>query len=221
MSKLYGTTYAPLVARIQRNRRDATKRVAFIGRQLCFLDRRFPVLDPGTEIEVMVVQASYGIYPDDHQWAGSTNRFALRGLMIQPVDRALHALVAIDGFECSGTMCRTTAHGRETDGSRALTSEEVYPRIRPGESISAWNARDRGTMWLTPGRTDVFVAENVNARFDRREPTPLRPMNVWVERSQIAEKSGCGVRVLGLSSLDDADWSPLVARDQPQARQAA
>lgn len=221
MSKLYGTTYVPLVARIQRNRRDPSKRVAFIGRQLCFLDRRFPVLDPGTEIEVMVVQASYGIYPDDHQWAGSTNRFALRGLMIQPVDRALHALVAIDGFECSGTMCRTTAHGRETDGSRALTSEEVYPRIRPGESISAWNARDRGTMWLTPGRTDVFVAENVNARFDRREPTPLRPMNVWVERSQIAEKSGCGVRVLGLSSLDDADWSPLVARDQPQARQVA
>jgi len=221
MSKLYGTAYTPLVARIQRNRRDATKRVAFIGRQLCFLDRRFPLLDPGAEVEVMVVQASYGVHPTGHDWAGSPDRSVLRGLMIQPVDRALHALVAIDGFECSGSMCRTTAHGRETDGSRALTAQEAYPSKRPGESRESWLARDRGSMWLTPGRVDVTVADNVNARFYDRQPTPLRPMNVWVERSRIAETSGCGVRVLGLSTLDDADWSPLVTREQAQVRQAA
>lgn len=220
MSRTYGKIYAPLIARIERNRRDASKRVAFIGKQLCFLDRRFPLLDPGTEIEVMVTHASYGVHPEGHQYAGSTDWSVLRGLAIQPVDRELHELVAIDGFECSGTMCRTTAHGRTTDGSRVLTSEEVYPTRRPGESLRDLNSRDR-SMSVTPGRTDVFVAENVNVGFNGRQPTPRRPMNVWVEKSRIAENSGCCVRILGLSSLDDATWSRLVRRDEAQLRKAA
>ena len=221
MARQFGTTYVPLLARIERNRRDATKRVAFIGPQICFLDRRFPVLDPGTEIEVMVVEPSYGVHPIDHARPGVMDRSTLRGLMIQPVDRTIHALVAIDGFECMGTMCRTTAHGRETDGSRPLTTQEVHPRPEKGESREAFRARDRGSMWLTPGRAGVAVADNVNVRHDRSDARPLRPMNVWVERDMVRERSGCGVRVLGLSSLDDADWSPLVRRAAGQGRMAA
>lgn len=221
MSRQFGTTYVPLLARIQANRRDPSRVVAFIGPQLCFLDRGVPLPAIGSEIEVMVTQAAYGVHPADHAWPGAADRSVLRGLTIRPVDRALHALVAIDGFECAGTMCSTTAHGRETDGSRPLTAEEAYPRPRKGESREAFRARDAGSMWLTPGRCDVAVADNVNVRHDRSDARPLRPMNVWVERALVRERSGCGVRILGLSSLDDADWSPLVRRPAGQGRIAA
>lgn len=203
--KTYGIVHTPLLARIQANRRDTSKVVAFIGSQICFLERGSAIPAIGTTTEVMITRAMYG-----QNEFGHPNYKGLRGLMIEVVDPAKHMLVAIDGFECSGSMCRTTAHGRETDGRRVLTSNDMYPPKRPGESTTAWCDRTRGSMWLTPGRTDIFVAENVNARFDRREPTPTRPTNVWINRAQFAEKSGCGVRVHGLSRIEDGDWARLV-----------
>lgn len=203
--KTYGIVHKPLLARFQANQRDPSKVVAFIGSQICFLERGSAVPAIGTTAEVMITRAMYG-----QNEFGHPNYKVLRGLMIEVVESAKHMLVAIDGFECSGSMCRTTAHGRETDGRRAITHEEFYPPKRPGESTKTWNDRTRGSMWLTPGRTNIFVAENVNARFDRREPTPTRPTNVWIDRAQYAEKSGCGVRVLGLSRIGDGDWARLV-----------
>ena len=214
----YGKTYQKLTARIEANRRDPSKIVAFIGTQLCFLERTSTVPAVGKEVEVMITRAVYGKYPEGHDWAGRTDTSKLTALMVEVVDPTRHALIAIDGFECIGSMCRTTAHGRETNGTRPLTSEEIYPAKRPGETASAWSKRTTGSIWLTPGRCDVFVAENVNASFNKREPTPRRPMNVWVERASMKTSP---VRVAGLSSLDDAIWSPLVRRPREQQRAAA
>jgi hypothetical protein len=191
------------MARIQANRRDPSKAVAFLGQQLCFLERDSVVPPVGTAVEVMITRAVYG-----KNEFGHPNYRSLQALMIDVIDPERHMLVAIDGFECSGSMCRTTAYGRETDGSRLLTSDDVHPRKLTGESTSAWSDRSRGSMWLTPGRTDIFVADNVNARFGESRPT--RPTNVWVQRAEYVEKSGCGVRVAGLTRVEDGDWAKLV-----------
>ena len=215
--KTYGIKHERLIARAQPNRRDSSKMVAFIGKQLCFFERDSAIPAEGEEVEVMITRPLYARYPENHKWAGSPDRGKIIALMIEVVDQEKHVLVAIEGFECSGSMCRTLANGRPTEGHRALTAEEMYPPRLRGESVSTWNERTRGAMWLTPGRCDIFVAENVNARFDRREPTPIRPTNVWVSRAEYEEKSGCGVRVGGLTRIEDGTWGKLVRTDVTKA----
>lgn len=220
MTKQYGIVHEPLMARIQPNRRDPSKAIAFIGGQLCFLERDSITPPMGNVVEVMITRAMYGRHPEGHQYAGHTDHGSLRALMIEVVDPARHVLVAIDGFECSGSMCRTTATGRVTDGTRPLTSEDVYPEQPRGMSGTAWSSiQITQRMWLTPGRCDIFTADNVNSRFYKQEPTPVRPTNVWVERAILAEKGGCGVRVAGLTRIEDGQWARLVR--QPSARRAA
>lgn len=220
MNKQYGIVHEPLMARIQPNRRDPSKAIAFLNGQLCFLERDSTVPAMGDVVEVMITRAMYGRHPDGHQYAGSMDHGSLRALMVEVVDPARHALVAIDGFECSGSMCRTLANGRVTDGTRPLSSQDIYPEKPHGMSGTDWSALQiTQRMWLTPGRCDIFVAENVNARFDKREPTPQRPTNVWVERSILAEKGGCGVRVAGLTRIEDGQWARLVR--QTPSRKAA
>ena len=213
----YGIRHTPLVAQVCANKRKPDQVVAFIGAQICFFERSSSIPRAGEKVEVMITRPMYGRYPEGHERAGAPDYASLRALMIEVVDPLRHMLVAIDGFECSGSMCRTTAHGRETDGLRALTSEEMYPPKRPGESTSAWIDRTRGGMWLTPGRCGIRVADNVNVGWHGREAKPLMPTNVWVETSIYDEKRGCGVRVAGLTRIEDGEWAKLVRLPLAQA----
>lgn len=214
MSKQYGIVHEPLMARIQPNRRDPSKAIAFIGSQLCFLERDSIVPAMGDVVEVMVTRAMYAMNEFGHP-----DHKSLRALMIEVVDPARHMLVAIDGFECSGSMCRTTARGHGTDGSRPLTDDEMHPPKLKGETTSAWCERTRGSMWLTPGRCGIVEVGNVNVGFNGQERRTTIPTNVWVSRAEHAEKSGCGVRVAGISRIEDGEWARLVR--QAPVRKAA
>ena len=85
-----------------------------------------------------------------------------KGFVVEPVT-AEYRLVAHRGFECSGSMCQTTA----------------------------WTD-DKVTGWLTPGRVmDILpVAENVNTRVDGRDKRPLRPGRIYVREG---ENRGAGL----------------------------
>lgn len=197
----FGVKYEPLKVIVQENRRDRSKVVAFLGKQLCFFEKQSLVPSPGNEVEVMITRTQCGKYPEGHDWAGHTNWSDVRALLLDVVDRSKHMLVAINGFECSGSMCRTTAHGIESDGLREYVSEDVWPNRPRG-----YRGPKPVTMWLTPGRCGIFEADNVNVEFYGLNRIPLRPTNVWVERSIYEEKRGCGVRVAGLTRPQDAMW---------------
>lgn len=193
----FGAIYKPLMARVQANRNNPGKFVAFIGKQICFFERESDLPVAEGQVEVMITRTQCGKHPEGHGWAGHTNWADVRGLLVTMVDRQKHMLVAINGFECSGSMCSTTARGIETDGRREYTSEDVWPGgLRPKPV----------TMWLTPGRCGVLEVSNVNAAFDKREPKARIPMNVWIERKIYDEKRGCGVRVAGLTRPEDGTW---------------
>lgn len=87
----------------------------------------------GTEVEFMIVDL-LGKHP--------------LGLIVMPATGCI--LVEHTGFECSGSMCSTTARTKDNAG--------------PG--------------WLTPGRVQdlVYVAENINVRFGEpgQDKTPGR-----------------------------------------------
>lgn len=106
-----------------------------------------------------------------------------KGLIVMPAAGCV--LVEHVGFECSGSMCVTTAWtaGRGKGG-----------------------ADDPG--WLTPGRVFdlVHVAENVNVRVDRSDARPLRPGRVYVAKGEN--------RAAGLPDVSDIDpdkWKGLLA----------
>src|SRR3546814_106619 len=88
--------------------------VAFIEKRPCYFEPDCLVPAVGETVEVMITRP---VHPKDDRFF---NVDRLTGLMIRVVDREHHALVAIDGFECSGSMCSTTAWGAVTDGSRAI-----------------------------------------------------------------------------------------------------
>jgi hypothetical protein len=83
------------------------------------------------------------------------------------------------GFECYGSMCCTTASAR-------------------------YNGENR---MLTPGRTHVRVADNVNVGWNGTERQDLRPGYVYVDRKEI-ERSG-KARAIGLVRVEDADYELL------------
>jgi hypothetical protein len=66
-------------------------------------------------------------------------------------------------------MCRTTAR----------VTQESDARL---EQLCG-----HGLGWITPGRTPVDEVSNVNARFDRREPYPLRPGQAYVSQSEVMQ----------------------------------
>ena len=83
-----------------------------------------------------------------------------------------YELISHNGFECSGSMCSTTA----------------YAEDKPGQTV-------RGM--LTPGRCEMIlpVADNVNARFDKRPETPRTPGRVYVRKGEY--------RAAGVPTLDE------------------
>jgi len=66
----------------------------------------------------------------------------------------------LEGFECIGTMCETTSSATLLDGSR----KQIHT-VTPGLLMEY-----------------IYVAENVNATFDKREPYPLKPLIGWIKK---------------------------------------
>lgn len=221
--EFYGIKHVPIIITpIESNRRTG-QAVAFIGKQLCFFENDAPQPEIGVPIEVMISRPLYGrkLYQST---PGSTHsslesdpqyiidRCKLTAVLIRPVDPIEHILVAIDGFECSGTMCTTTANGVFTDGRRPWTSSEVWPTIRKDRVRHSKSESDNEPvrLSLTPGRSQVRVANNVNAGSTWKQPfAPLSPTNVYIEKSIFEEKSGYCVRVAGLTRPEDCDYYNL------------
>jgi hypothetical protein len=206
----YGIQHVALLATIQANRRQGGDPVADLDGQLCFFERGTPVPAIGETVEVMIVRP---IHPMDRD-----NRFRdtdrLTGLEIRVVDRSIHQLVAIDGFECSGSMCSTTAFGAVTDGTRSLERADVLQGIGRGcRSL-------RDNFSVTPGRSRIVEADNVNSRWNGVADAPTVPTNVWVDldpRTGLAVRQPRGgmVRVAGLTRVEDLQCASAVRRRAP------
>jgi hypothetical protein len=198
-----GIVHKPLLATVAPNRNKPDQVVAFIENQLCFFERDTPVPAVGETVEVMITRP---VHPKGDRFFDFDR---LTGLMIQVVDRTRHALVAIGGFECSGSMCSTTAWGAVTDGSRALGRDDIIQGSGPGRR----ELRDNFT--ITPGRSRIRFADNVNAKHG--EYLPSIPTNIWVElnnrtgRAERQPRGGC-VRVAGLTRIEDLECAHLVRR---------
>lgn len=165
--------YEPLLVTPEQSKRHPDRVVAFIGRQLCFFEKNCPQPPVGQPVEVMITRPLYRRKDN-----GYYDRQQIVALVIRPVTDA-DALVEHNGFECIGSMCRTTA-------SAIL---------------------DNDFLMLTPGRTDVFVADNVNARFYNNEMIARRPGYAWIRR----DNDGVA-RLEGLARIDDAEYAPFVRR---------
>lgn len=194
----YGIKHVPLMATVQANRRPGGKPVAFIDGQLCFFAKGSPVPAIGETVEVMITRP---IHPMDAE-----NRFydfdRVTGLEIQVVDPARHVLVAIDGFEMSGSGCSITAIGCETNGRRPLNQGD----IKIGTGPNAVRLRDSFT--ITPGRTGIrsFGDSNdggwtdgipTNVYADRCERTGLAQRRARVAGDRMT------VRTAGLTRIED------------------
>lgn len=221
--EFYGIEHKPIIVTPIPSNRKVGQSVAFIGKQLCFFEHDGPQPEVGVPIEVMITRPLYArkLYQST---PGSTHssiesdpqyiidRCKLTAVLIRPVDPIEHILVAIDGFECSGTMCTTKANGVITHGRSAWTSAEVWPTIRKDRVRRSKSESDGEPvrLSLTPGRSQVRVADNVNAGSTWKQPfDPLYPTNVYVEKSIFEEKSGWCVRVAGLTRPEDCDYYNL------------
>ncbi len=221
----YGIVHEPLmVTPIESNRR-AGQIVAFIGKQLCFFERdgEQPVL--GIPIEVMITRPIFARYTehdreavphtrDDGRVQYGINWNRLSSVLIQPVVPDDHMLIAIDGFECSGSMFTTKASGVVTDPLRGMwTDNEVWPRPRKDKIINSRIEDEPVRLSVTPGRSHVRVANNVNAGSTWKTPYQQRhPTNVYVERKIFEEKQGYCVRVAGLTRFEDCEYYRLIRR---------
>ncbi len=211
----HGIKHHPLLATVQANRRAGRDNVAMVDGQLCFFERGSPIPAVGETVEVMIVRP---IHPRVTESGADRIDFdRLVGLEIRVVDRSMHQLVAIDGFECSGDMCSTTAHGAVTDGSRSLTRSDIMVGIGRG-------CRDlRDNFTITPGRSRIVEMNNVNTGPNNPWKDGI-PTNVWVDvnpRTGLAQRQprgGC-VRVAGLTRIDDLQCADIVRR-VPKARAA-
>ena len=115
------------------------------GRALCLFDRKTVLPQIGDEVEAMfctIMRRSNG------------RAFAF---LVQQVTSD-HVLLPHNGFECSGSMCTTTA--------------DTPTRGRGGRD-------DPG--WLTPGRTPVVFANNVSTK----QGEPLTPGFAYVSRTDM------------------------------------
>ena len=202
----FGTTYTPLMARVERNRHNPNRTVAFIERQLCFFDPDTPVPDVGQEAEVMITGCYYGRYPKKHPNRGFLNLEFMMGMNIRVVDRRLYTLVAIDGFIKKKTSPRILSFGRPTDGSRPLTRHDVYPEKSADEDNDTWLVRKNQSIWVDAGCTGVLYS-------DQTEPedrvSPVRPMNVWVKTSALSGETNGIVPIVGLTRPEDGEWYRL------------
>ena len=115
------------------------------------------------------------------------------------------ALISHDGFECFGTMCRTTA-------SSWMTRDEMLEVGLKPEKFFLNKLERRGMVAnITPGRTGVWEADNVNSSYYNLPSIPLRPGKVWVKRNDL--KVGRSfVRAEGLARVEDGIYAGYVRK---------
>lgn len=179
--------YEPLIVTPKPSNKRNGQVVAFIGRQLCFFEKEVsPLPEVGKPIEVMITRPLFRKFPEGHPQAGYFDWSSVMALLLQPVTENF-VLVDHKGFECSGSMCATTA---------LLDAPKIA-----GSKLAGW---------LTPGRTRVVVADNVSSGTTWRTTyTALRPGKVWVDRHKY-ERAIYPLRAEGLARIEDGDYAAAV-----------
>lgn len=127
-----------LEARIDHDTQTGTKRCLFVLSNNASADQS--VLE-GVPAEYMIVR-QLGSHPT--------------GFIVEPVTSE-YELVRHKGFECAGSMCRTTA-----------------------------SAIDHSRPTITPGRCEniMHIADNVNSRFNRQPDQPLQSGSVYIRQGE-------------------------------------
>src|SRR3546814_9617058 len=143
-----GIVHKPLLATVAPNRNKPGQVVAFIENQLCFFEPDSLVPAVGETVEVMITRP---VHPKDDRFF---NFDRLTGLMIRVVDREHHALVAIDGFECSGSM-RSEEHTSELQSLMRISyavfcvkkkNKEVTKAVRENTKQIATDHNNKTTL---------------------------------------------------------------------------
>lgn len=170
--------YEPLIVTPVASTKKPGQIVAFIGPQVCFFERNAPIPPLGTPLEVMITRALYSTKQDGQRdW---TRVFAL---LLRPVTPEW-TLIEHNGFECSGSMCSTTA-------------TMIKANREPGP-------------WLTPGRSQIYEADNVNAGSTWKQPyVPRRPGKAWVSTADL-EAGKFPLRIEGLARVADGMYARAV-----------
>ncbi|NEI71057.1 hypothetical protein GR212_15870 [Rhizobium lusitanum] len=184
--------YEPLIVTPVASKKRPGNVIAFIGRQMCFFEKEKPQPAVDVPIEVMILCPIYGRNAE-----GVIEHHRVFALVLRVVTEEW-TLIEHDGFECAGSMCSTTArmtgpkHLIETRGSR----------IGP---------------WLTPGRSQIFEADNVNAGSTWRQPyVALRPGKAWVSTKKLTG-GDFPLRVEGLARVEDGMYAHAVKKDEVPA----
>jgi hypothetical protein len=153
---------------------------------LCFFDKKLPQPAPGVGIDVMITGLLWNRTPDGNYFDYSR---APKGLFVREVT-ADDMLVHHKGFECSGSMCSTTAI--------------VADRSR----------KDMGGCYtLTPGRLNGTIREvdNVNSRFLGIDSAVPIPGVAFVSREHLRTAGGI-CRIEGVPNILELKW-PHTAAD--------
>lgn len=207
----FGIKHEPLlVTAVASNKRDGQV-VAFLEKQLCFFEHDGYIPQIGETLEVMISRPLFPYYSQkdvdemasrDEKFippVGAINRRRLMAVLIRPVEPDKHQLMAIDGFECSGSMCRTMTSATITDGSGPIEREV------------AWK-RDKFPISLTPGRCGITVANNTNAGSTWKVPyLPRVSTNVYVDKALMEEKKTLFF-ISGMTRIEDCEYSNLFKR---------
>lgn len=156
-------------------RQGKSRIIARVAGFLCVFEDRHAQPEVDKEVEVMICGVAYNKTND-----GRIDHSSVRFLLLRTVTPDF-VLVRHEGFECSGSMCRTLAYAK-LDG-RSIT--------------------------ITPGRVGVYVTDNVNVGWHppgASEPIkqqPLRPGYVYVDST--AARTGIA-RAEGVIDVNDLDF---------------
>lgn len=175
----------PVVLEVKAGRREG-QFIAFFGKQICLFENDSGPLPLGAQTSVMFTRAHYKRVTSG-EFEGMFNHNSVSIVFIRPVT-SRHKLIAHSGFECSGSMCATTA--------------SIYKQV---------NGKWEFASWMTPGRTGIFEAGNVNVGFNGQKEVPLRPGYCYVDALKW-NRGEYPLRCEGMVHPDDASWAHAIRR---------
>jgi len=168
--------YPTLEVKVIAGKKNPKEVVAFINRQLCFFEKDDPFPKVGSTVEVMITRWRWRKLPD-----GTYDMSKPLAYMLRVADLERFVKVRHYGFECAGSMCATTASVDDLPDS---------------------NGKSRRT-WVTPGRTGIFQADNVNAGYTwKQEYAALRPGFIWVDKKRYDARLS-PLRCEGMARVED------------------
>lgn len=154
---------------------------------LCLFPRKLAQPSPDQDIDVMITHHPNPIWPNIPYNAPNElrekNPPTIGFLFVAPVTED-HFLVSHDGFECSGSMCRTTA--------RVDKASDAEMHAKHGRTVG----------WLTPGRSPVVEVSNVDTSFYNKPRRVPVPGQAYVSMADLREGKN---RVCGLPDLSQVD----------------